>query len=146
MSFFFSCGCCCLPTSVFLLGEFRGQRAWRATVHRVAKCQTRLKRFSMHMCCLVVKSCSPLATLWTVAHQVPLGSWFSLILPEISWGRENNRGEGDAQRRQVVDNCSLEPQTELLLNTQVHIKGTSNFKASSQPVSCSTQTSIKEHK
>lgn len=63
-----------------------------------------------------------------------MGSWFSLILPEIS-GEERIIGE-DAQRRQVVDNCSLEPQTELLLNAQVHIKGTSNFKASSQPVSC----------
>ena len=32
----------------FLPGESHGQRAWRATVHRVTKSQTRLKRLSMH--------------------------------------------------------------------------------------------------
>ena len=27
----------CLPTPVFLPGEFHGQRAWRATVHEAAE-------------------------------------------------------------------------------------------------------------
>ena len=36
------------PTLVFLPGEFHGQEAWQATVHRVAKSWTRLKRLSTH--------------------------------------------------------------------------------------------------
>ena len=35
-------------TLVFLPGESHGQRAWRATVHSIAKSQTRLKRLSTH--------------------------------------------------------------------------------------------------
>ena len=34
------------PTPVFLPGEPHGQKTWWATVHRVAKSKTRLKRFS----------------------------------------------------------------------------------------------------
>ena len=36
------------PTPVFLPGESMDRGAWQATVHRIAKCQTRLKRLSMH--------------------------------------------------------------------------------------------------
>ena len=36
------------PTPVFLPGESHGQRSWWATVHGVAKSQTRLKRLSTH--------------------------------------------------------------------------------------------------
>ena len=36
------------PTPVFLPGESMGREAWRATVHRVAKSRTRLKRLSKH--------------------------------------------------------------------------------------------------
>ena len=36
------------PTPLFLPGESHGQRAWWATVHRVAKSQAQLKRLSMH--------------------------------------------------------------------------------------------------
>lgn len=57
-------------------------------------------------------------------------------------GEENNGG--GASRGPLV--AALEPQTGSLLDIQVHIKGTSNFKTSSQPMSCSTQTSIREHK
>ena len=32
----------------FLPGESHGQGAWGATVHRVAKSQTRLKQLNMH--------------------------------------------------------------------------------------------------
>ena len=35
-------------TPVFLPGESHGQRAWRATVHSIAKSQTRLKQLSTH--------------------------------------------------------------------------------------------------
>ena len=38
------------PTPVFLPGESQGQRTRSATVHRVAKSQTRLKQLSMHTC------------------------------------------------------------------------------------------------
>ena len=38
------------PTPVLLPGESHGQRSPAATVHRVAKSQTRLKRRSMHAC------------------------------------------------------------------------------------------------
>ena len=37
-------------TSVFLPGEFHGQRTWWATVHRVAKSQTQLKQLRIHAC------------------------------------------------------------------------------------------------
>ena len=43
------------PTPVFLPGEPHGQRTWWATVHRVAKSKTRLKRFSMHAHGLLTK-------------------------------------------------------------------------------------------
>ena len=36
------------PASVFLPGESHGQKSLGATVHRVAKSQTRLKQLSMH--------------------------------------------------------------------------------------------------
>ena len=36
------------PTPVFLPGESHGQRAWWATVPKVVKSQTRLKRPSTH--------------------------------------------------------------------------------------------------
>ena len=36
------------PTLVFLPGEFHGREAWQATVHRVAKSWTRLKRLSTY--------------------------------------------------------------------------------------------------
>ena len=38
------------PTLVFLPGESHGQRAWQATVHRIANSWTRLKRLraSLH--------------------------------------------------------------------------------------------------
>ena len=35
-------------TPVFLPGESHGQRAWTATVHSIAKSQTRLKQLSTH--------------------------------------------------------------------------------------------------
>ena len=38
------------PTPVFLPGESHGQRAWWATVHSIAKSQTRLKWLSTHIC------------------------------------------------------------------------------------------------
>ena len=37
------------PTPVFLLGESHGQKTWLATVHGVAKNQTRLKQLSTHI-------------------------------------------------------------------------------------------------
>ena len=37
------------PIQVFLPEEYQGRRAWRATVHRVAKSQTQLKGLRMHM-------------------------------------------------------------------------------------------------
>ena len=38
------------PTPVFLPGESHGQKSLWATVHRVAKSQTQLKRLSTHAC------------------------------------------------------------------------------------------------
>ena len=42
------CRRACQPTPLFLPGEYHRQRAWRATVHRVAKSQTGLKWLSTH--------------------------------------------------------------------------------------------------
>ena len=36
-------------TPVFLPGDFHDRGAWQATVHRVAKSQTRLKQLSKHV-------------------------------------------------------------------------------------------------
>ena len=40
------------PYQYFSPGEAHGQRSWRATVHRVAKSQTRLKQLGTHACTL----------------------------------------------------------------------------------------------
>ena len=55
------------------------RRAWRATVHRVAKSQTQLNQLSMHSCGYTgISSVQPLsrarlfATLWTTARQASL--------------------------------------------------------------------------
>ena len=42
-------------TPVFLPGESMGSGAWRATVHRIAKSQTQLKRLHMHTRTIVNK-------------------------------------------------------------------------------------------
>lgn len=44
------------------------------------------------------------------------------------------------ERRELLKTVAVEPKTESLLKTQVHIKGTSNLKALSWPTSCLTQT------
>ena len=79
------------PTPVFLPRESHGQRSLAATVHRVTKTQTRLKRLNTHThkvqnhFCLKSKqtkcwwlSCVQLfITPWTIAHQTPLSMAFS---------------------------------------------------------------------
>lgn len=84
----------------------------------------------MVLCCLSITDLIP----------APVSQLLCLKFP----GEERIIGGWGASRGVFV--AALEPQTGSLLNIQVHIKGTSNFKASSQPMSCSTQTSIREHK
>ena len=43
------------PTPVFLSGEPHGQRNLAATVHRITKSRTRVKRLSTHLCPTVCK-------------------------------------------------------------------------------------------
>ena len=56
--------------------------AWRATVHRVAKSQTRLKRFSMHACIYVC------IYIYTYVSEKAMAPHSSTLAWKIPWMEE----------------------------------------------------------
>ena len=66
------------PTSVFLPGDSHGRGAWWATVHRVEKSWTRLKR--LRQACILSSLNHPFSFLLPFFRQVILVTWLSRAL------------------------------------------------------------------